>query len=69
MSYQYWLEPKHLKRIQHLFPKPVGVARANERKALSGIIHLTDDQRSDFKGTDVLLKNLPKAETCIGYKG
>ena len=26
-------------------------------------------QRSDFKGADVLLKNLPKAETLIGDKG
>jgi hypothetical protein len=69
MSHQYWLEPKHLKRIQHLVPKPVGVARANERKVLSGNIHLTDGQRSDFKGTDVLLKNMPKAETWIGCKG
>jgi len=31
--------------------------------------HLTEDQRSDFKGADVLLKNLPKAERLIGDKG
>jgi IS5 family transposase len=32
-------------------------------------LHLTEGQRSDFKGADVLLKNLPKAETLIGDKG
>lgn len=32
-------------------------------------LHLTEGQRSDFKGANVLLKNLPKAETLIGDKG
>jgi transposase len=40
MSHLYWLDPKHLKRIQHLFPKPRGVARVDDRKVLSGIIHV-----------------------------
>lgn len=40
MSHLYWLDHKHLKRIQHTFPKPRGVARADDRKVLSGIIHV-----------------------------
>ena len=32
-------------------------------------LYLTEGQRSDFKGAEVLLKNLPKAETLIGDKG
>jgi transposase len=40
MSHLYWLDRKHLKRIQHLFPKPRGVARVDDRKVLSGIIHV-----------------------------
>ena len=31
--------------------------------------HLTEGQRSDFKGADVLLKDLPQAETLIGDRG
>ena len=36
----FWLDHEHLKRIQHLFPKPRGVARVDDRKVLSGIIHV-----------------------------
>lgn len=32
-------------------------------------LHLTEVQRSDFKGADVLLKDLPKAEALIGGRG
>lgn len=32
-------------------------------------LHITEGQRSDFKGADVLLKDLPKAETLLGDKG
>ena len=31
--------------------------------------HLIEGQRSDFKGADVLLKELPNAGTLIGDKG
>ena len=40
MSHLYWLQDAHLKRIQHLFPKPRGVARVDDRRVLSGIIHV-----------------------------
>ncbi len=40
MSHLFWLDQEHLKRIQHLFPKPRGVARADDRKVISGIIHV-----------------------------
>ena len=44
MSHLFWLEHVHVhvhvKRIQHLFPKPRGVARVDDRKVLSGIIHV-----------------------------
>jgi hypothetical protein len=30
MSHLSWLHEAHLKRIQHLFPKPRGVARVDE---------------------------------------
>ena len=36
----FWLKHEHLKRIQHLFPKPRGVARVDDRHVLSGIIHV-----------------------------
>lgn len=32
-------------------------------------LHLTEGQRSDFKGADVLLKDLPKTRTLIGDRG
>jgi len=32
-------------------------------------LHLTEGQRSDFKGADVLLKGLPKAKTLIADRG
>ncbi len=40
MSHLFWLEHVHVKLIQHLFPKPRGVARVDDRKVLSGIIHV-----------------------------
>ncbi len=40
MSHLFWLDQEHLKRIQHMFPKPRGVARADDRKVLSGIAHV-----------------------------
>ena len=30
MSHLFWLDQEHLKRIQHMFPKPRGVARADD---------------------------------------
>ena len=40
MSHLFWLDQEHLKRIQHLFPKPRGVERVDDRRVLSGIIHV-----------------------------
>jgi len=40
MSHLFWLKHEHLKRIQHLFPKSRGVARVDDRRVLSGIIHV-----------------------------
>ena len=36
MSHLLWLDQEHLKRIRHLFPKPRGVKRANDRNVISG---------------------------------
>jgi len=40
MSHLFWLDQEHLKRIQHLFPTPRGVARSDDRRVLCGIIHV-----------------------------
>ncbi|MBZ0163738.1 MAG: transposase [Notoacmeibacter sp.] len=40
MSHLFWLQEANLKRIHHLFRKPRGVARADDRKVFSGIIHV-----------------------------
>ena len=40
MSHLFWLDHKHLKRTQHVFPKQRGVARDDDRKVLSGILHV-----------------------------
>ena len=40
MSHLFWLDLQQLKRIQHLFPKPRGVARSDYRKVLGGIINV-----------------------------
>ena len=40
MSHLFWLDREHLTRIKHMFPKPRGVARSDDRKVLSGIIHV-----------------------------
>lgn len=40
LSHLFWLDQEHLKRIQHLFSKPRGVARSDDRKLVSGIIHV-----------------------------
>ncbi len=40
MSHLFWLDQEHVNRIQHLFPKPRVVARVDDRKVLSGIIHV-----------------------------
>jgi transposase len=40
MSHLFWLDEEHLKRIRHMFPKPRGVKRADDRRVLSGVIHV-----------------------------
>jgi len=40
MSHLFWLDEEHLKRIGYMFPKPRGVKRADDRRVLSGIIHV-----------------------------
>jgi len=40
MSHLFWLDQERLNRIKHMFPKLRGVARADDRKVLSGIIHV-----------------------------
>ena len=45
MSHLFWLDEEHLKRIRHMFPKPRGVNRADDRRVLSGIIALIPDRQ------------------------
>ena len=40
MTHLFWLDQQYLKPDQHLFPKPHGVARTDDRKVLSSIIHI-----------------------------
>jgi len=40
MSHLFWLDQERLNRIEHIFPKPRGVARVDDRRVLSGIIHV-----------------------------
>ena len=40
MSHLFWLDQERLNRIKHIFPKPRGVARVDDRRVLSGIIHV-----------------------------
>lgn len=36
MSHLFWLHEAHSERIQHLFPKPRGVPRVDDRRVLIG---------------------------------
>lgn len=40
MSHLFWLDQERLNCIKHIFPKPRGVARVDDRRVLSGIIHV-----------------------------
>ena len=40
MSHLFWLDQERLNRIKHMFPKPRSVARVDDRRVLSGIIHV-----------------------------
>lgn len=40
MSHLFWLKSDHVNRIKHLFPKPRGGGRSDDRMVLSGIIHV-----------------------------
>jgi len=40
MSHPFWLDEERLNRIRHMFQRPRGVARSEDRKVLSGIIHV-----------------------------
>ena len=40
MSHLFWLDQERLNRIKHIFPKPRGVARVDDRRVHSGIIHV-----------------------------
>jgi transposase len=41
MSDQFWLSEAQLNRIKPCFPRPHGVPRVDDRKVVSGIIHVT----------------------------
>jgi hypothetical protein len=55
MSHLFWLDEEHLKRIGYMFPKPPGVKRADDRRVLSGIIHVIRKNRR----STVLCKCIP----------
>ena len=40
MSDQFWLSEEQLARIQPYFPRSHGVPRVDDRKVISGIIHV-----------------------------
>jgi transposase len=40
MSDQFWLSEAQLNRIKPCFPRPHGVPRVDDRKVISGIIHV-----------------------------
>lgn len=40
MSDQFWLSETQLKRIEPYFPKPRGIPRMDDRRMVSGIIHI-----------------------------
>ncbi|WP_170586705.1 hypothetical protein [Ruegeria sp. HKCCA5426] len=40
MSHLFWPDQELLNRIKHMFLKPRGVARGDDRKLLSGVIHV-----------------------------
>ncbi len=40
MSDHFWLSEEHLSRIQPYFPRSHGVPRVDDRKVISGIIHV-----------------------------
>lgn len=40
MPHLFWLDQESFKRIKHIFPKPRGIARVDDRRVLSGIIHV-----------------------------
>jgi len=40
MSDQYWLSEEQLARISRFFPLPHGMPRVDDRKVISGIIHV-----------------------------
>ncbi len=40
MSAQFWLSEEQLARIKPYFPLPHGVPRVDDRKVISGIIHV-----------------------------
>jgi putative transposase len=40
MSYHYWLTVAQLERIKPYFPRSHGVPRVDDRRVLSGIIHV-----------------------------
>ena len=40
MAHLFWLSEKQMERIRPFFPKERGVPRVDDRKVLSGIIHI-----------------------------
>ncbi len=40
MSDQFWLTKAQLKRIEPLFPRTRGIPRADDRRVVSGIVHV-----------------------------
>ena len=65
MSHLFWFDQKHLKCIRHIFPKPRGVARADDRRVLSGINHVI---RNGPRWRDALAEYGPHKTLCNRFR-
>lgn len=65
MSHLFWLDQERLNRIKHIFPKPRGVARVDDYRVLSGIIHVI---RNGLPRPDRQAKKTPPASSKAGLR-
>ena len=61
----FWLSERQLERIKPFFPKSLGVSRVDERKVLSGIIHVL---RHDLRWVDAPAVYGPHTPPCNRFR-
>jgi hypothetical protein len=61
MSDQFWLTKAQLKRIEPFFPRTRGIPRVDDRRVVSGIVHVIRDGGMRPRGEACVTPNVKRS--------